>query len=172
MKGIVRTLMLVVASATISGGVGAQDTRPDAEACRDSVATGMYRRCALWMDGTRFRRGEEGVVVARPSFLVPAHLSQVVSGDSALAYANLFERRSKQATALAVLGGVLMAVSVANADCGGTYNGCAYDWGFDSPGFPLLIGGAVMVGISASFQVRAVRAGAKSVWWNNARYAR
>jgi hypothetical protein len=172
MKGTARTLLLVVALATISSVAGAQDTRPDVEACRDSAVTDTYRRCALWMDGNNFRRGEEGLVVARQFFIVPAHLSRVVSGDSAVAYANLFERRSKQATALAVLGGVLMAVSVANADCGGTYNGCAYDWGFDSPGFPLLLAGAVSVGIGAHFQVRAVRAGAKSVWWNNARYAR
>jgi hypothetical protein len=164
--------MLIVASATVGSVASAQDTRPDSEACQDSVATGMYRRCALWMEGMKVRRGEEGVVVARQMFIIPPRLSRVVAGDSALAYANLFERRSKQSTAMAILGGVLMAISVANAECGGAYSGCAYDWGFDSPGFPLLVAGAVSVGISAHFQVRAMRAGAKAVWWNNSRFAR
>jgi hypothetical protein len=170
--------MLIVASATIGSGVPrsasgqAPDTRPDSEACRDSVATGMYRRCALWMEGTKVRRGQEGVVVARQTFIMPPRLSRVVAGDSALAYATLFERRSTQATSLAILGGVLVGISVANAKCGGAYSGCAYDWGFDSPGFPLLLAGALSVGIGAHFQVRATRAGAKAVWWNNSRFAR
>ena len=167
-----QVLMLIVASATIGTVASAQDTRPDSEACRDSAATGLYRRCALWMEGNKVRRGEDGVVVARQTFIIPPRLSRVVVGDSAVEYANLFERRTKQSTAMAVLGGVLMAISMANAECGGDYNGCAYDWGFDSPGFPLLVAGAVSVGISAHFQVRAHRAGEKAVWWNNARFAR
>ena len=165
-------LMLIVASAAIGTVASAQDTRPDSEACRDSVATGMYRRCALWMEGTKVRRGEEGVVVARQLFIIPPRLSRVVAGDSAVAYANLFERRSKQGTAMAILGGILVAISVANAECGGDYNGCAYDWGFDSPGFPLLVAGTISVGIGAHFQVRAMRSAAKAVWWNNSRFAR
>jgi hypothetical protein len=167
-----QVLLLVVASATIGTVASAQDTRPDSEACRDSAATGLYRRCALWMEGNKVRRGEDGVVVARQAFIIPPRLSRVVVGDSALAYANLFERRSKQATAMAVLGGVLMAISVANAECGGDYNGCAYDWGFNSPGFPLLLAGVASIGIGAHLQARGLRAGAQAVWWNNARYAR
>src|SRR5690348_999025 len=110
--------MLIVASAAISTAAVGQDTRPDVEACRDSTATGMYRRCALWMEGDKVRRGEEGTIVARQFLIMPPKLSRWVVGDSALAYANLFERRHKQSTALYVLGVALVAISIANAECG------------------------------------------------------
>jgi hypothetical protein len=166
-----QVMMLIVASATIGTMASAQDGRPDSEACRDSVATGLYRRCALWMENGRIRRGEEGVIVGRQFFIMPPRLSRVVAGDSALAYANLFERRSKQSTGMALLGGVLFGVSLASTGCDGS-NSCISDWGFGNAGFPLLIAGTASLGIGAHLQVRALRAAAKSVWWNNSRFAR
>jgi hypothetical protein len=178
-KSTRKVLMLIAASAAIGIGAAprfasaqAPDTRAETDACRDGAATGMYRRCALWMEGSKVRRGEDGAVVTRQFLIMPPKLSHFVVGDSALAYANLFERRSKQSTALYVLGVALVAISIANAECGGQYNGCAYDYGFDSPGFPLLIAGAVAGGLGAHFRVRATRAGQQAIWWNNARFAR
>ena len=167
-------LLLVVASATISAVAAAQDTRSDAAACLDTSAAlvGMYQRCALWMEGNKVHRGEEGTIVARQRIILPPRLSRFVVGDSAIRYANLFERRSKQSTALYVLSGVFVALSAFNAQCGGDYNGCAYDYGFDSPGFSLLITGGVLSVLGAGFHVSAQKAGARAVWWNNARYSR
>jgi hypothetical protein len=164
-------LVLIAASAAVSTA-SAQNTGTETAACRDSATTAMYRRCALWMDGGKVRRGEQGAVVGRRMLIIPAHLSRLVAGDSAMAYANLFERRSKQSTALVVLSGILIGISVSNAHCGGQYSGCAYDWGFNSAGFDLLAGGVVLTGLGVHFQERANQAGTQAVWWNNARFAR
>src|SRR5881392_2621186 len=114
-----RTLMLIAVSAAISTAVTPRhvagqtpDTRSDAVACRDSVSTGMYRRCALWMDGNRVRRGEDGVFVGRPGFLRPMALTRLVAGDSAMSYAALFEHRSRQSGAFLIAGGALMAAGL------------------------------------------------------------
>jgi hypothetical protein len=173
MSQMKKILMLVVASAAISGTAAAQDTRSDNVACLDTTAAaGMYRRCALWMEGNKVHRGEEGTVVTRQGFFVPPHLTRFVAGDSARAYANKFERRSKQSIALFVLGGIFTGLSVAQARCGGQYSGCAYDYGFDSPGFNMLLAGGVMAAVGGGLQVSAAKAGHRAVWWNNARFAR
>lgn len=167
-----RLLVLVAASTAISTAALGQDTRPDSVACRDSAAAGLYRRCALWMEGNTVKRGEGGQVVGRWGFFIPTPLTRLVAGDSAMYYARRFERRSKQSVGLLVLGAAVMVFSVSKADCGGTYDGCQYDYGFSSPGFNTLLAGAVLSGIGAHLQVRAMRAGARAVWWNNERFAR
>lgn len=179
MKHVKQVLMLVATAVAI--GIGgaprsasgqAPDMRPDTEACRDSVVTGMYRRCALMFEGNKVRRGSDGVVVAGQGLFGPPHLTRIVVGDSAMAYARLFERRSNQSMALLFLGGVVIGLSATQADCSGQYSGCAYDWGFGSPAFAMLLGGGILTGIGAHFQIRATRAGAKAVWWHNERFAR
>jgi hypothetical protein len=89
-----------------------------------------------------------------------------------MTYARRFERRSKQSVALMVLGGAVMIFSISKADCGGTYAGCKYDYGFNSPGFNTLLAGGVLSGTGAYLEMRALRSGAKAVWWNNERFAR
>jgi hypothetical protein len=172
MNDLKKVLMLIVASATIGTLAAAQDTRADSEACRTEAAVGAYHRCALWFEGNKVRRGSEGTVVAGQGLFGPPHLTQLVAGDSAMRYARLFERRSKQSMALVVIGAAVMVLSATQADCSGKYSGCEYDWSFGSPAFGILLGGAALTGIGAGFQVRATRAGAKAVWWHNERFAR
>src|SRR4051812_44577771 len=118
-----RLFVLIAVSAAISTAAGAQDERSDSAACRDSAAPGMYRRCALWMEGNTVKRGEEGLVGGRWGFFIPTRLTRLVVGDSAMTYARRFETRSKQSVALVVLGGAIMAFSVSRADCGGAVAG-------------------------------------------------
>ena len=164
-----RLLLLVAASAAISSAAAAQDVRSDAVACRDIATTGLYRRCALWIDGQRVRRGEEGVVVGRPGFFKPAAMTKLVVGDSAQRYAELFERRSRQSNAFLVGTAVFVTstyVYIANRQC-------SPDCGNEN-----LIAGAFTVGSmgllisGVSLQVRAQRAAARAVWWNNERFSR
>lgn len=172
-----RALMLIVASATISAVASAQDTRSDIVACRDTVnAPGLYRRCALRFEGGKVRRGEEGVVVAKPGFFAPLRLTQVVAGDSATAYARTFERRSRQAGAFGFAGGVLMAgalIVLDRREC--TENlvlGCDHHDNLDFVAAGLVIPGIGFTIAGGILQTKASRAGSRAIWWNNERYAR
>ena len=176
---IKRLMMLVAASAAISAAVAprfasgqAPGDVPEPESCKGSVIPGAYHRCALLFEGNKVRRGSDGVVVAGQGLFGPPHLTELVAGDSAMRYARLFERRSKQSMALVVIGAVVMMGSTAAAECGGSYSGCAYDWGLKSTGFNVLLGGAVLTGVGINLQLRATRAGMKAVWWHNERFAR
>ncbi len=171
-----RVLALIAVSAAISTAAAAQDTRPDSVACTDSVATGLYRRCALRIEGGKVRRGVEGVVVAKPRFFRPTALTRVVAGDSAVAYAGLFERRSGQASALQLVGGFLYAgayVVLARRDCVPTGFGfCDYRDNHDWIAGSMAIGGLALSITGVVFQVKAQRAASRAVWWNNERFAR
>ena len=170
MKGMV---LLIAVSAAISSAAGAQDTRSDIVACRDTATTGLYRRCALWLDGNSVRRGEEGLVVARPGFFTPIRLSRVVAGDSALWYAHRFEHRSRQAAFFGVIGALALAGTLSSSNCvsGGAFGCGAWDT-HRGTALGLLVGGTVFSIAGVHFQVQARRAGAKAVWWNNERFAR
>ena len=170
-----RIVLFLVASVTFVGSAGAQDSRSDAVACADTTpSAGLYRRCALWDDGTRIRRGEEGVVVAAPRFLAPIAMTRAVRGDSAMAYARLYERRAKQGGALVIVGAALMGAGIAvlaNRECQPTFIGCDYrdngDWVAGSlyvPGLVLSVAGGITIS-------RARRAKGRAIWWNNARFA-
>ena len=102
----------------------------------------------------------------------PTRLQRLVAGDSAAHYAYLFERRTTQSRVLGLLGVTALAISVSKANCGGGYDGCAYDWGFNSAGFTMLVSGSALSAMSALFHVSASRAGMRAVWWNNERYTR
>jgi hypothetical protein len=171
-----RILTLIAVSAAISTAAGAQDTRSDAVACMDSVVTGLYRRCALWIEGNRVRRGESGAVVGRPGFFRPIRMTQIVAGDSALAYARTYERRTRQSTTLLFIGGALLASAYAVLDsraCTSTIvDPCDHwdngDWIAGS----LAVGGLALSIPGLVLQVKGQRAGAQAVWWNNERFAR
>ena len=171
-----RILTLIAVSAAISTAAGAQDTRSDAIACADSVVTGLYRRCALWIEGNRVRRGETGAVVGRPGFFRPIPMTRIVSGDSAVAYARTFERRTRQSNTLLFIGGMMFAGAYAVLDsrqCTSTLvDPCDHwdngDWIAGSLGV-----GALAISIPGLIlQVKAQKAGAQAIWWNNERFAR
>jgi hypothetical protein len=171
-----RILALVAASAAISSAAPAQDTRSDLVACRDSATAGLYRRCALWIEGRNGRRGEEGTIVGRPGFFRPVAMTRIVAGDSAQMYAMQFERRMKQATTLQFIGGALLATAVGildSRDCQqNIIGGCDYRDNLDWVAGSLAVGGIVIAIPRMILQVKAQRAGAKAVWWNNERFSR
>ena len=169
-----RLLVLIMASAAISTAAGGQDTRPDDIACRDSASAGLYHRCALTMldNGTRFVRGSDGVVVANRGLFSRVHLARIVSGDSAKFYATRFEKNNRAAGLFKGLGVGLMAFSVLRAECSSRNNGCAYDWGINSPALKFLVGGMGSAIVGRLIEISAARQGAKAVWWNNERFSR
>jgi hypothetical protein len=171
-----RILLLIAASATIVSALEAQDTRSDATACTDSVVTGLYRRCALWIEGAKVRRGESGAVVGRPGFFRPIRMTQLVAGDSAMSYARTFERRSRQSSTLLFVGGMMMAGAYMVLDsrqCTSTIVGtCDHRDNRDWIAGSLAIGGLAISIPGMFLEVKARKAGAQAVWWNNERFAR
>jgi hypothetical protein len=129
----------------------------------------------LWVDGGKVRRGEEGAVVGRPGFFRPMALTRVVAGDSAMSYAVLFEHRARQSNVFGIAGGALTAaglIVLARRPCQPTFFGCDHRDNGDWVGGSLIVPGVLLGIVSGAIQVRAQRARAKAVWWNNKHFAR
>jgi hypothetical protein len=172
-----KVLVLVAASVAISTAALAQDTRSDSEACRDTASVqGLYRRCALWIDGNKVRRGEEGIVVGRPGIFSPLRMSRLVAGDSAMRYAQLFEHRSKQSGGFLFVGSALLVASevvLGSRECHVNIIGaCDYRDNHDFVAGSLFVGGLGFTIPGAVLAAKARSAGARAVWWNNSRFAR
>jgi hypothetical protein len=164
-------------SIAIAAGAPAQTPAPAAGQCADSVGPAAYVRCALWLDGTRVRRGSDASVVAQPRFFGPARLVRVVVGDSARTYASRYEKNARRSYLFGALSGALLGAAwiVAKSyDCApGIFGYCTNsddNYGIASGG--LAIGSAVALLASIPFTVRATRAMGRAVWWHNARFAR
>jgi hypothetical protein len=167
--------MLAIAPGT--SPARGQTPAPAAAQCADSIGPAAYQRCALWLDGTRVRRGSDGAVVARPGFFAPARLSRVVAGDSARAYAALYERNARRSYLLGALSGALLVAAYIVADsydCArGIFGVCTNaDDSHALATLGLTVAGAVTLVASVPFTVRATRAMGRAVWWHNARFAR
>ena len=179
MTSPLRTIpVAVVASVFVLGVAPASAQTPALAggACRDSTADSSYHHCALWVDGTRVRRGMHGDVVARPGFLHPARLTRVVAGDSARVYAARYETNAWRAGALQFASTVLLVsawVIAQTQNCGYPFEACssADDDQLIAAGL-LTLGGAATGVASVLLTFRAARAMGRAVWWHNARFAR
>lgn len=163
--------------ATLATQSPAQQVPGPATSCAEGVGA-PYRRCALWLDGRRVRRGAEGAVVAEPGFFMSPRLTGIVEGDSAMAQARAFERNSNRSIVFGVLSGLMFvgAWSVAEAfDCrpDPTFGFCTTtddNYGLAAAG--LLVGGIVSGIASTVLQQRANRAAARAIFWHNSNFAR
>jgi hypothetical protein len=171
-----RILILASLAAVCAGRhAAAQAAVSDAVACADSApAPGSYARCALSIDGSHVRRGAEAVTIAGPGFFKPLRLTRVVVGDSALAYAAKFEKRSKQSGVLGLLAaGLWVASDIRARDACASGHVChAFMGEGDDVAFGLLVGSLATLAISVPFQVSGRRAMSRAIWWHNARFAR
>ncbi|HYC51822.1 MAG TPA: hypothetical protein VEB19_11985 [Gemmatimonadaceae bacterium] len=158
-------------------GAGAQDAPQPATECAVG-ASAAYVRCALWIDGARIRRGSDGAIVAQPGFFRPPRLARLVQGDSAVHYGRSFERNSSRSLVFGVISGLLLGTAWVVADqynCNpeSMFGICTNNDDDEALTIGLLALGSLASGITSGvFQVKARRAGARSVFWHNANFAR
>jgi hypothetical protein len=159
------------------GAIRAQENPQPAAECA-AGAGAAYRRCALWMDGRRVRRGAEGAIIAERGFFSPLRLTRVVEGDSAQLYARAFERDTRRAGAYGLLSAVLMVGGVLvldayDCDRDPTLGVCTNaDDNYNLGAAALFLGGVVVGGVSGWYEQRAGRNASRAVFWHNANFAR
>lgn len=172
---IVAGLLSIVARGPAAAQASPAPPRPT---CSDSgvAGGGDYARCALWFDGRTVRQGVDGPVVAQPGLWSTLHLSRVVTGDSARAYALAYEHDMHAARTLSLIGTAFLVaggVAIGSYDCGtrAPLGGCSN--GDDVPYLTadaFLIGSAVLLAIETRLVRSATRAAAQAIWWSNARF--
>src|SRR5258708_3834613 len=95
-----RTWQMFVAAVVVSAGRGRTATPhsdttlpppPSNLVCDQHGRPQIYVDCALWFDLGRLRRGARGEVLAKEG-IAPIRLSGLVTGDSALRYAVVYEQ--------------------------------------------------------------------------------
>ncbi len=167
---------LVLSSVPMSAG-RSQDAPQPATECA-AGASAAYVRCALWIDGARIRRGSDGAIVAQPGFFRPPRLARLVQGDSAVHYGRSFERNSSRSLVFGVISGLLLGTAWVVADqynCNpeSMFGICTNNDDDEALTVGLLALGSLASGITSGvFQVKARRAGARSIFWHNANFAR
>jgi hypothetical protein len=170
MKKVIAAFVAVLSSAATARG---QSAAPPNLCAEPVPAAGTYTTCALWMDARGIRKGVDGALLEKPGFFKPVALTRVVIGDSAKAYAATFDRRMKQGFILSTIGAVLTGVGVgllSSHECHRDSFGYCTDDRLVEGG--LIVAGAAFIVVSVPVQLSAQRAGAKSIFWNNARFAR
>jgi hypothetical protein len=170
-------LLIGVCALVIPAATDAQDPPQPATECAAGVAA-PYLRCALWIDGSRVRRGAEGVVIAQPGFFRPLRFARHVQGDSAVHYARSFERNAGRAGGFAALSAAFLVAAYIvadNYDCEpqSVFGLCTNSDDDEALTVGLLAGGALVSAIiSGVFQRRATHAAGRSILWHNANFAR
>jgi hypothetical protein len=163
-------LALLLAAASINPRpIVAQEA-----AVADSSCT--YDRCALWLDGTRLRRGTRGGLVARNGLFTPRPLLRYVTGDSAVYYAMRYEHAVKRSAILAGIGAFALVagtiVTIAReSDCPAfPFRACV--GANDVTAMSLVLGGEIALLVSLPFTKRARQSHARALLWHNHQFAR
>src|SRR5262245_4800449 len=113
---IARSLMISAVTAAFSAPVLAQggpESVTVAPSCSDSVGSGIYARCALWLEGRSLRRGTDAVPIARHGLFWPVRLTPYLMGDSARSYGQVYDRNARRANVLGLASVVLAVAAVA-----------------------------------------------------------
>lgn len=176
MKRLFVSTFVSLAALVVTSSASAQEKwNPDSIACADSSPAASYARCALMFEGNKVRRGMDETVVGRPGFFKPIPLERLVVGDSARKFAAQYATRTRQETVLGTLGAamILAGALIANDDLDRHCAGGICSTEDLSPAAAGLLFGGIGVGlVSIPFHIKAQRAGARAVWWNNLRFAR
>lgn len=182
---MIRRALVVVLSALSVHGVASQQPAnasatppsviaPIAPLACDGSGTvaDTYTACALRSEGTVIRRGSTGEIVARPGFFFrPAAVTRLVSGDSAMAYARLFEHQQRRAQQFGTVGGLALIGSVVLAQAArSSRNDPDRQEKYLLPAM-----GLSLVGLTFSLPVgfyshRAAQSLSTALWWNNLRF--
>jgi hypothetical protein len=177
MKHVLRIATAAVALCLTGAIPSARGQAPSAQLpCADSAGVGLYGHCALWLDGNVVRRGAAGEIVARPGFFRPMRLARLVSGDSARIYAARYETNTRRSIVLGAASTLLFVAAYVIADsydCARRIFGiCSRSDDADAVSVAALaIGSGLALIASVPFSIRARRAGARAIWWHNARFA-
>lgn len=173
-------LMLAVHVAAGQQPTDARVVSPPTDSTRIAVTlqcdapntANTYAACALRTEGFVILQGAAGQVVDRPGIFHTVALTRLVAGDSATAYARMFERqqrRSRQlsiAAKVALLGGT--ALLLADGQRGDTRRGGR----FLLPAMTLGFVGFGLAYPSAIYSQHARTSLSTALWWNNSRFAR
>lgn len=167
-------IILAVAASNVRAQPSAPTGTPHVPVCADA-ALANYSRCALWLERSRVRRGQEGEVIATRSLLRPMPLTRILAGDSALAYARVYERNARKANVFGLIGlglevGAIVAFPYNRCDPGSFGSACP-SRDFMTSAY-LLVGSLASFMVSGHFSGRAGRAATRAVWWHNANFAR
>lgn len=179
---IVHSLMIAALAAAFGAPAFAQgetDSVAVTPTCSDSVRPGAtYARCALWLDGSSLRRGSDTALVARASFFRSLRLSPYLLGDSARAYARLYERDVRRANllyaaSLVVTGAAVILLNSYHCRPEPPFGICANNDNLYVIGTGVLLGAGFGFAFgSIPFTARAQRAAARALWWHNANFGR
>jgi hypothetical protein len=143
--------------------------------CTDADPAPSYATCALRNDGLIIRRGVTGEVVARPGFVHGPALTPVVFGDSAIAYAALFEHQHARSAQFAMASSVAMAsgfIMFRSACRVGSHSSCHHSAAFSTATIALPVVGMSLLFPATYLGHRASQSLSRALWWNNARFAR
>lgn len=137
-------------------------------------SVGTYELCALRNDGLVVRQGATGLVVARPGAFRGFALTPLVAGDSALAYARIFERQELRAREFRLAAGAIM---LGSGFVLLSRHGVEQHGGFRADKRIPIALSLQAVGLALTFPAsiysrRATQSLSTSLWWNNSRFAR
>ncbi len=172
-----RVAFVLLATAFPIGAL-AQNAPQPATKCAEGVAS-PYLRCALWLDGRRVRRGDEGAIVGEASgFFQRLPLPRLVQGDSAQWYARRYSTQVRRARAFGITGIVLTVANTiyfSSWDCNRNPPIGYCENGDDKA---LTITAGLLLGSFAGYLGEAIslahatRSASRAVWWHNANFAR
>jgi hypothetical protein len=150
-------LLLVTHALLVPAAVGAQSASLQ-PAC-------SYDACALRQDRSAIRRGLAGEKVANIGVFSATDLSAIVRGDSAIAFARVFNREFNHGNRM-VWGGLVLTEGALITVIARMHD----DQHFAAPESALVgvaVGGFVISQLGSRSLKRARTAASKAIWWHN-----
>jgi hypothetical protein len=184
MSGKIVAAVLTVVAARVGAGQQPLDLRVVAPPAAPGPATlaapcdtvsapaNAYATCALRNEGFVIRQGAAGVVVARPGAFHSLALTRLVSGDSAVAHARLFETQQHRANVFGIARGVAFLGSAALLLVDRHQSGFNRHEGYIPAALTLNLVGLGLAIPQAVFSRRAAASLSTALWWNNQRFAK
>jgi hypothetical protein len=169
-----RTCLTVVPLVLSVQGAEAQTaagvSRADSSCASTESLPARYVGCALWIDEMGgIRRGQAGLVIARPGPIRPIRLEEIVSGDSARWYARRYQRSMQASKGLHLTGLALSVGSLVYALI--EHNKLQFPLSRDASNSSKAATAGFLSGIviasGFSYPRRAREAKAKAIWWHN-----
>lgn len=140
--------------------------------CDAPNTANTYETCALRAEGFVIRQGVAGQVLDRPGIFHAVALTRLVAGDSATAYARMFERQQRRSQQLSVAAKVALLGGAALLLVDGQRSDTRRDGRLLLPAMTLGFVGFGLAYPSAVYSRHARTSLSTALWWNNSRFAR